>query len=181
MNKEIKNIVLTSLFIALGIILPMVVHGFGQEVASAISPMHFPILLCGLILGYKYGLLCGVITPLLASFINGRPPLLPMATTMAFELGIYGLLSGLFYHKVKVFNKKIFNLYFALIIAMLAGRIVFAVVSTILPHIFIKLPEKAFIASFVTLFASGFIGIILQLLIIPSIVYTIEKIIYEKE
>lgn len=176
MRREIQKIVLTSLFIALGIILPAIFHSFSQDVAKAISPMHFPVLICGLLLGWKYGLACGVITPLLASFIQSSPPLIPMALTMSFELATYGLITGLLYNEFNIFRRKIDNLIFSLVVAMIIGRIVFALVLSILPYIFNNVSSESFWSTVISLFVGGIIGIILQLLIVPSVVFAIEKL-----
>ena len=42
-------------------------------------PMHLPVLLAGFFLGPRFGLLVGIITPLLSSLLTGMPPLLPLA------------------------------------------------------------------------------------------------------
>ena len=35
--------------------------------------MHIPVLLCGLLVGWPYGLLCGLAGPLLSSLLTGMP------------------------------------------------------------------------------------------------------------
>ena len=67
--------------------------------------MHIPVLLSGFVLGPAYGLGVGVITPLLSSILTGMPPLVtpvPMAVIMIFELGAYGMVSGLLNKKFKL-------------------------------------------------------------------------------
>ena len=116
MNKEIEKIVLTGLFIAIGVVLAPLFHSAG--LGQVFSPMHFPVLVCGLLLGWKYGLITGLLTPLITSFMLQAPPLFPMATVMSLELAVYGLLSGLIYNKCSLFTSKIANVYVALIVAM---------------------------------------------------------------
>ena len=91
-----KKVVLTALFIALGLTLPMITANVPM-IGNMLLPMHFPIIICGLICGAGYGALAGVITPLLRSFIFGMPPLFPIAAAMAFELAAYGAVAGLVY------------------------------------------------------------------------------------
>ena len=171
MNKEIKNIVLSGLFIAIGVILPPILHAV--NLGSVVSPMHFPILLCGLLLGWKYGLIVGVITPLLASLLWGNPPIVPIAIIMSVELAAYGFFSGFLYHKVKLFKNLYGNLYFSLITAMVIGRIIYASFYSLLIAFGVEGP--ALMGLITSLFVVGFPGIILQVLIVPPIVLIIEN------
>ena len=101
-ESELFKIVLSSIFLALAYVLPFLT-GQIPEIGSMLCPMHIPVLLCGFICGWKYGLIVGIIAPIFRSLTLGMPPLFPTALAMAFELGTYGLLSGLFYN---VFNKN---------------------------------------------------------------------------
>ncbi len=75
-----KRISLCAMCIALCYVLPIAFHAIG--LGSALSPMHIPVLLCGLICGGWWGALCGIVGPvLLRSFeqriVNIHPSLLP--------------------------------------------------------------------------------------------------------
>ena len=48
------NVVLAALFLALAFVLPMVT-GHLPQVGNMLCPMHFPILLCGFVLGGPWG------------------------------------------------------------------------------------------------------------------------------
>lgn len=39
-----------------------------QNAGSIFLPMHIPVLICGLLCGWQYGLICGFLTPVLSSF-----------------------------------------------------------------------------------------------------------------
>jgi riboflavin transporter FmnP len=128
MKSRAKKLVLTALFIAIGNILPiftMQLPGIG----NMLLPMHIPILICGFICGWNYGLLAGFITPLLRSIIFGMPPLIPTACAMAFELAAYGMITGLLY---KLLPKKNIFIYIDLICAMIIGRCIWGIVSIVL-------------------------------------------------
>lgn len=86
-----------------------------------LCPMHIPVILCGFICGWQYGLLIGVMAPLLRSLTLGMPPIFPTAVAMAFELATYGAISGILY---QVLPKKKPFIYVALLIAMIVGRLV---------------------------------------------------------
>ncbi|HEY8444488.1 MAG TPA: ECF transporter S component [Bacilli bacterium] len=171
MVKDTEKIVLTGLFLAIGIILPPIFHSV--ELGNVISPMHFPVILCGLLLGWQYGLICGLLTPFVGFITWGRPPIMPIGLTMSLELATYGLLAGFIYKKVRLFTNNIYNLYFALIIAMVAGRIVYGAVNWVL--FLLDLSKTDFRAFLTSVFVIGLPGIILQILILPVIVMTIEK------
>ena len=53
-----KKVVLTALFIALGLTLPMITANVPM-IGNMLLPMHFPVIICGLICGAGYGALAG--------------------------------------------------------------------------------------------------------------------------
>ena len=164
-----KKVVLTALFIALGLTLPMITANVPM-IGNMLLPMHFPIIICGLICGAGYGALAGVITPLLRSFIFGMPPLFPIATAMAFELAAYGAVAGLVY---VVIQKSKGSVYPALVISMLSGRAVWGVVTFILFRMMGKtLTLQMFLAGAFTNAVPGIVG---QLIIIPVLMYYLAK------
>lgn len=164
-----KKVVLTALFIALGLTLPMITANVPM-IGNMLLPMHFPIIICGLICGAGYGALAGVITPLLRSFIFGMPPLFPIATAMAFELAVYGAVAGLVY---VIIQKNKGSVYPALIISMLSGRAVWGVVTFILFRMMGKtLTLQMFLAG---AFTNAIPGIVGQLIIIPVLMYYLAK------
>ena len=60
MKHNTKKLVLSGLFLAIGLVLPFLT-GQIPEIGNMISPMHFPVLLCGFICGAPYGALVGLI------------------------------------------------------------------------------------------------------------------------
>lgn len=169
MNYSNKKIILSGLFIALGFVLPYLT-GQIPSLGNKLLPMHIPVLLCGMICGWEYGLIVGIIVPISRSLLLGMPPLFPVATSMAFELAAYGMISGLLYNKLL---KNKLNLYISLVIAMISGRIVWGLASMIL----IGISGSAFTINMfiVSAFINAIPGIILQLILIPSIMIALEK------
>ncbi len=172
-NKNLKSLVFAALFLAFGLVLPLLA-GQIKEIGDSLLPMHLPVMLCGLICGWEYGLSVGLILPFLRSFIFGMPPLYPNAIWMSLELAAYGLVIALVY---KLFKKKgYFALYVSLISSMLIGRIVWGISKAILLGVIGKgFPIEAF---FIGGFADAVPGIIVQLVLVPNImsIYThIEK------
>ena len=164
-----KKLVLSAFFLALGLVLPFLT-GQIPEIGNMISPMHFPVMLCGFICGGPYGALVGLILPLLRSVLFGMPPLLT-AVAMSFELLTYGLVIGLLYSRSRW--KCIFSLYRSLLAAMVAGRVVWGVVRVLMTGV----AGEPFTWQ---LFLSGALltaipGIILQLVFIPALMVALDK------
>jgi niacin transporter len=167
-NENAKNMVYTGLFIALGVLLPVLVHMI-PNMGMVLLPMHIPILLCGLICGVRYGLICGLITPLLAFLLTGRPPafLLP---AMQVELAAYGAVSALIMLYVK--TKSMYaNVCMSLIGAMLVGRVVFGMVNALILQVGEYTLQMWLTAAFVTAMP----GIVIQIIIVPIIVIALWK------
>ncbi|HAW70961.1 MAG TPA: ECF transporter S component, partial [Firmicutes bacterium] len=117
----VKRSIITAACVALCVILPMAFHSI-QNAGSILSPMHIPVLLCGLICGPAFGLLSGLVGPLLSSLFTGMPPMAYLPP-MIIELAVYGLVAGLMISLIR--TKKLYvDLYLCLVIAMIAGRIV---------------------------------------------------------
>jgi hypothetical protein len=168
-NNTTKNIIYTSLCIAIGIILPQAFHLLPiPNVGSVLLPMHIPVLICGFICGYKYGAICGLILPFLSSILTGMPPLFPIGVSMMAELATYGALTGILYEVTK---GKILP---SLLLAMLGGRIIMGISNTV----FMGLADMTFgfEAFIMGAFVTALPGLIIQIIIIPSILFALKKI-----
>ena len=159
-----KKLTRSALLIALGIIVPYVFHSLGIS-GSVFLPMHFPPLLAGFLVGPVYAALVGAILPPLNFMISGMPPMPAMAFMIA-ELAIFGLVTGILYKK--------FGILISLIMAMLAGRIIYHTLFALIIEF-----ENPLI-----LIGSGIItglpGIIGQLVLIPAIIVPLEKNLLNK-
>lgn len=170
MNTKIKKLTLSAMFMAVGMVLPFLT-GQIPEIGSMLLPMHLPVFLCGLICGWPYGAAVGFILPLLRSVTLGMPPLYPTAIAMAFELTVYGLVSGLLYGRARRQNTAV--LYGSLIAAMLAGRIVWGVAQFILLGLSGSgFTWKMFISG---AFLNSIPGIIVQLILIPAVMAILNR------
>lgn len=169
LSRQIKKLVLSALFLALGLVLPFFTMQIPQ-IGSMLLPMHLPVLLCGFLCGGGWGLAVGAITPLLRSLLFTMPYLFPTASAMAFELAAYGLLAGILYRLLK---KTTFNLYLSLLITMIGGRIVWGIVMTIFSGI--SGSEFGFATFFAGAVTTALPGILLQILIIPPILLALRK------
>ena len=166
---RIQKLVLTALCLALCMVLPFLT-GQIPEIGSMLCPMHIPVLLCGFLCGWPWGLAVGFIAPLLRSVAFGMPPLFPTATAMAFELAAYGALSGVLYAKLP---KKPLYTYVALLLSMLGGRVVWGLVMFALTGI--SDTTFSFTAFAAGAFTNAIPGIILHIVLIPVIVLALRK------
>jgi hypothetical protein len=170
-SKAIKNATICAACIALCYVLPIAFHSVG--LGSVLSPLHLPVLLCGIVCGGWYGLFCGIAGPLLSSVLSGMPGPM-MLITMVPELMAYGLVTGIAMKYIRT-GRTIADLYIALIIAMIAGRIIGGLAQ--IASIQLIGIEKAFgIFIWINSYFIGTMpGILCQLAVIPVLVLTLMK------
>ena len=165
--NSIKRMTLTAVCVALCVVLPIAFHSI-PNAGSVFLPMHIPVLICGLICGWPYGLLCGLLGPLLSSVLTGMPPAAVLPAMMV-ECGTYGMVSGLVL-KVVHTRSTYADLYIALVVAMLAGRVVSGIAKAL-----IFSPGMALSAWVTASFVTAIPGIVIQLVFLPSVVFTLMK------
>ena len=169
-RNEIRKLTISAMLFALGLVLPFLT-GQIPQIGSMLLPMHIPVFLCGLICGWRYGAMVGLLVPVVRSFLFGMPPMFPTAVAMAFELCTYGLVAGFVYFRKGYFCIK--SLYKAMVIAMIAGRAVWAGAMTVLMGL------NGGVFTFEMFAAGAFLnaipGIIAQLLLIPAVMVALGK------
>ena len=163
------NLALSSMFLALAFVMPFLT-GQVPQIGSMLCPMHIPVILCSYICGSPWGLAVGFIAPLLRSVTLGMPPLFPTAFSMAFELAMYGFLSGALYRKMP---KRKINIYLSLIVSMVAGRLVWGAVQ--LCCVGFDLTKFNLTAFWTGAVANAIPGIIIQLVLIPVLVMALDN------
>lgn len=167
-----KKLTYSGLLLAVGILLPQAFHITGIPQSGAVFlPMHIPVLLAGFLLGPVYGAFIGMILPVI-SFLLTNMPVLARLPFMMGELLAYGLLSGLLYQTFQFCQKK-FGIYTSLLTAMLGGRVVYAIMLLIATYL-LNIPCGGIMAA-VTAAVTGIYGIIIQLILIPAVVYALKK------
>jgi len=162
----VRDLALGGLFLALGVIVPQVFHILGPTAGRAFLPMHIPVMFAGFFVGPVIGLITGVLAPVLSFLITGMP-LIPTLYFMIIELGAYGLSAGITFRKYKL------NIYISLIISMLFGRLIYGLALLIAVNLLgiSSLSNMSVIGATVT----GLPGLIIQLVIIPAVVYIAER------
>jgi niacin transporter len=163
-----KQLVFTALCIALGVVLPLTLHAV-PNAGSVLLPMHIPVLLCGLICGWPYGLACGILTPALSSLLTGMPPA-PYLPSMLLELAAYGLSAALLLRFVRTGN-DFRDLCISLVGALIAGRLVMGVLNALI----FRAGSYTFQAWIAASFVTALPGIIIQLIILPVIIQILKK------
>ena len=167
-RENLLRMILAGLFLALSYVMPFLT-GQIPEIGSMLCPMHIPVLLCGFICGWQWGLTVGFIAPLFRSLTLGMPPMFPGAVCMAFELATYGVVAGLTY---KLLPKKKIFVYPSLLIAMVEGRIIWG--AAMLVCMGINGGSFTFSAFIAGAFTNAIPGIIVQIILIPLLVMFID-------
>lgn len=165
----IKNLVFCALCIALCTVLPMAFHAI-PNAGSVFCPMHIPVFLCALACGWPYGMVCGLIGPLISSLTTGMPPaaILPVMTV---ELSVYGLVSGLLMRFVHT-KSAYADIYISMVPAILIGR-VFAGLSA--AFVFGSQSITSIGAWVTSYFVTNLPGTAIQLVLIPLLVIALMK------
>ncbi len=166
---RVKRLVVSSLLLALGILLPALTAGIPQ-VGKSLLPMHLPVLLCGFLCGWEHGLAVGLLCPLLRYLLFGAPVIFPDGVAMAFELASYGFCCGLLY---RALPKKLHYTYLSLVLSMLVGRVVWGAVRYRLAVMNGNaFGMEAFLAGS---FFQAIPGIVLQLVALPLLVDLLKR------
>ena len=168
---DTRKLTLSAMFLAIAFVLPFFT-GQIQQIGSMLCPMHIPVLLCGFFCGAPWGMMVGFIAPILRSMVLGMPPMFPVALCMAFELGTYGFVAGFLHIRLP---KKKWYVYVSLLCSMVLGRVVWGIMMFACMGFDTSLfGWTAFISGAVT---TAIPGILLQIILIPIIVITLEKVI----
>jgi hypothetical protein len=163
--KNTKEIVLSGLFLSLGVIFPTIFHYTGIP-GTIFLPMHFPVLTGGFFLRPAYSGFIGAVIPLLNFLISAMPPM-PMALAFSFELAVYGFAASCLRKYSRLHNVLV------LFFAMVLGRIGLGIGVLIISG-FLHLPLKP-IAVIQGSVVTGLPGILLQLILIPIFVGAIKN------
>ncbi|HHV50622.1 MAG TPA: ECF transporter S component [Clostridiales bacterium] len=167
-----RRTALGGLFIALSIILPQAVHIIGAaDLGRMLLPMHIPVLLGGFILGPVFGLAVGAVSPVLSFLITQTPPV-GRLVFMVFELAGYGFMSGLLYRTCKLYRRG-FGELVSLLGAMVFGRLLYALALFVAADL-IGVSQIG-PAAVLEALAAGVIGVIVQIILIPALVFLLKK------
>lgn len=164
---NVKNLVLTAVCAALCVVVPIAFHSI-PNAGGIFLPMHIPVLLCGMMCHWPFGLACGLLGPLLSSIITGMP-LAAVLPGMMVECAVYGCASGLLTQYIRTGNRYA-DLYLSLVPAMLLGRVISGIAKALIFTPGLSLTAWA-TASFVT----SLPGIAIQLVLVPALILGLER------
>lgn len=163
MKSTTHEIVLVSLFITLAIVVPILFHIFG--LGAMLLPMFIPILLSGFFLNPFQAMIVGFVSPWLSTFLTGMPPLLPTAPLISIEgVAMAGIVSYFY-------RKQGRSVWFSLILALLAERLVLIAAIYLIVPLF-QLPAELLT---ITAFTMTLPGIVLQLILVPLLVLLVQR------
>jgi riboflavin transporter FmnP len=172
-----KKIVATAMLIALCVLLPMAFMHV-QMAGRVLLPMHIPVLLAGLVCGWKFGLITGLVAPILSSGITSMPPM-GIVPIMTIELATYGLVAGIVLQFVRT-KRASFDLYIALVAALVAGRVVAGIAE--FAYFFsganfdgVWHDNFSFQLWWGIYFVTAMPGLVLQFAFVPSVVLALER------
>ena len=163
---QIRKMTYAALYLAIAMVLPFIT-GQIPEIGAMLCPMHIPVLLCGFMCGWPWGLAVGLIAPPLRFALFAMPV---DFGAMAFELAAYGGMAGLLY---SLLPKKNVYIYMALILSMIAGRIAWGTVHWVTAGLSgSSFTWEMYVGSVVL---GSIPGIILQIVLIPLVVIAMER------
>ena len=163
----VKKSIYCAICIALCYVLPLAFHAIGA--GSVLLPMHIPVLICGLVCGWQFGMLCGISGPAISCILTSMPTVANLPSMMA-ELCVYGIVAGVLMKLVRT-KSTYADLYISVIAAIIIGRGVSGFVNAL---IFAtgEYSMALWVSSYVI---TSWPGTIIQLAIIPSIVFALMK------
>lgn len=166
-----KQVLATIGAIAAAVVLPQIFHvvgmvsNMGTALGETFLPMHLPILLVGLIAGPYAGAIAGLLSPLVSFGLTAMPgpAMLPF---MMIELCMYGLFAGLLRNTKMPTIVKV-------LLAQVGGRAVRA--AAILVSVYLLGNAAIHTAVIWNSIIAGIPGLILQWILLPLLVYRIER------
>ena len=152
--------------VALAVLLPQLVHLIaGASGGVQWLPMYLPVLLGGYLLGWKWGLGVGVLSPLVSFAItsltgNAMPAASRLPYMMA-ELAVFAAVSGLFSKKIAENGWMAFP---AVLLAQVSGMAVFLALAAIFQGV-----SALSAAAVWSQIQAGLLGMVLQAVLVPFI------------
>ena len=167
--STVKKMCICAICIALCYVLPLAFHVL--PMGGVLSPMHLPVLLCGLVCGWPYGLVCGVIGPVLSFILSNMPPAAKLVTMIP-ELCVYGLAAGLGMRFIRT-GRTLLDLYCSLLPALLLGRVAGGIAKVLF---YLSTAESYTFALWVSSYVVGTLpAIVLQLVLLPALVWGLMR------
>ena len=158
-----------ALSVALAVTLPQLAHlagsalGVGNSIGATLLPMHLPILLVGFLAGPMVGGVAGLLSPCISFLLSGMPVVSALPLMMV-ELAVYGAFCG-----------ALKGCKMPLILKLLSAQVLGRLVRAIAAMIIAGTAGAGAWSSLVDALVTGMPGLILQWLLIPVIIYVLER------
>ena len=153
--------------VALAVILPQIVHLFaGVQGGVQWLPMYLPVLLGGCLLGWRWGLGVGLLSPLVSfAFTSLAGNAMPAAARLPYmmaELAAFAVVSGLFSEKIARNGWMAFP---AVLLAQVSGRLFFLALAAAFQGV-----SSLSAAVVWSQIQAGLLGLVLQAVVVPFLV-----------
>lgn len=153
--------------VALAVVLPQIVHLFaGAAGGIKFLPMYLPVIIGACLLGWKWGLGIGILSPLTSFLITsafGNPmPVLTRLPFMIAELSVMAVISGLFSKRIS--SQAVFS-FPAVILSFVVGR-AFFMLCVLCFGSFLSLDASLVLSQI----QSGMTAVVVQSVLIPLII-----------
>lgn len=160
--------------VALAVLLPQLVHLVaGASGGVQWLPMYLPVLLGGCLLGWKWGLGVGVLSPLVSfaitSLAGNAMPAAGRLPYMMAELAVFAAVSGLFSKRIAANGWMAFP---AVLLAQVSGRTVFLALAAVFQGV-----SALSAAAVWSQIQAGLLGMVLQAVLVPVIVMGLRALL----
>lgn len=160
--------------VALAVLLPQLVHLVaGASGGVQWLPMYLPVLLGGCLLGWKWGLGVGVLSPLVSfaitSLAGNAMPAAGRLPYMMAELAAFAAVSGLFSKRIAANGWMAFP---AVLLAQVSGRAVFLALAAVFQGV-----SALSAAAVWSQIQAGLLGMVLQAVLVPVIVIGLRALL----
>ncbi len=172
--KVTVKMLVSAGIIALAVILPQLVHiALGASGGVQWLPMYLPVLIGGCLLGLKWGLGVGVLSPIVSFLITlafGNPmPALVRLPYMIAELAVFAGVAGAFSKKITENKWAAFP---AVLLAEVCGRGVFLVITAIFQSV-----SPLTVSIVWAQIQTGLLALVLQAVLVPAIVIALSYVL----
>ena len=154
-----QKLTLSAIFLALGVLFPVLFHAAG--LGSAFLPLYWPAAAAGFFLPLASCILVGILTPALSFLLTGMPPVAPpILQIMIPELIVLAAVVHLLYGKAGM------AIWPSLFFGLLASRAVLFLSAGLLGRM-LGLPERW---ASVAMLMKGMPGVLVILVLVPPLV-----------
>jgi len=154
--STLRFVLFGLIFGTLAVGIPFLAHFVNPMAGPIFLPMHLVIIAGGLLFGWRFGLMLGIVSPTLNFLVTGLPPEI-LLTQITIEVVAYGLIAGI----LRAYTRL--PLIITIALSMLAGRLILLISLQ-----FLQTPTNPWVmVSNAT--KTGWPGIVLSLVLLPLI------------